>query len=69
MTEALAIHGGPRTISEKFSLYNSYGKEEMEAAREVVESGVLSRFLGGWHEDFFGGEKVRIDVGLVGSEL
>ena len=28
-------------------------------AKNVVESGVLSQFLGAWHEDFYGGTKVK----------
>jgi dTDP-4-amino-4,6-dideoxygalactose transaminase len=59
MSEKLAILGGSPTIPEKFPPYNPYGREEVDAAREVIESGVLSRFLGTWHEDFYGGEKVR----------
>lgn len=55
----LALFGGPKTIQTTFKRYNSMGAEEVEAARRVVESGVLSRFLGAWHEDFYGGEKVR----------
>lgn len=59
MAEKLAILGGPPSIKEAFPAYNTYGPEEVEAAREVVESGVLSKFLGAWHEDFYGGPKVR----------
>lgn len=57
--EKLAIHGGEKAISRTFKRYNSIGKEELQAASEVIESGVLSQFLGCWHEDFFGGPKVR----------
>ena len=35
------------------------GIEEQKAANAVIESGVLSKYLGTWHEDFFGGPKVR----------
>lgn len=55
----LAIFGGEKVIREPFRRYNSMGDEEVQAAKEVVESGVLSKFLGEWHEDFFGGPKVR----------
>jgi perosamine synthetase len=58
-TEKLAIHGGPKTITEPFRRYNPIGKEEVDAAREVVESGVLSKFLGCWDPDFYGGPKVQ----------
>lgn len=55
----LALLGGPKAIPAPFRRYNPIGAEEAEAARRVVESGVLSRFLGVWHEDFHGGPKVR----------
>lgn len=59
MTEKLALFGGPTTVTRPFNRYNPIGKEEVEAARAVVESGVLSQFLGTWHVDFFGGPKVQ----------
>ena len=58
-TEKLALLGGPKTIQSEFKRYNSIGAEEAQAAIEVIESGVLSQFLGAWHEDFYGGPKVR----------
>ena len=59
MNDTLALFGGNRTIGQPLSRYNSIGKEEVEAAKAVVESGVLSQFIGAWHEDFLGGPKVR----------
>lgn len=59
MSETLAIHGGPKTIREPFPAYNPYGPEEAAAAQEVIGSGVLSKFLGAWHDDFYGGPRVR----------
>jgi dTDP-4-amino-4,6-dideoxygalactose transaminase len=58
-SDRLALFGGPKTITESLRRYNPIGTEEVQAAREVVESGVLSQFLGAWHEDFYGGPKVR----------
>ena len=58
-TEALAIFGGRKTITKPFKSYNSIGKEEVEAAKAVVESGVLSQFFGSWEPNFFGGPKVQ----------
>ena len=58
-TEKLALFGGPKTIQNEFRRYNPIGAEEMQAAKEVIESGVLSQFLGVWHEDFYGGPKVK----------
>lgn len=55
----LAIHGGDKIIKNPFVKYNSLGAEEVEAARKVVESGVLSQFIGADDKDFLGGEKVK----------
>ena len=55
----LAVNGGPKTIVSPFKRFNPIGREEVEAAKAVVESGVLSRFLGCWDPDFFGGPKVQ----------
>jgi len=57
--EKLALRGGDKTIQSPFRKYNPIGAEELQAAREVIESGVLSQFIGAWHEDFYGGPKVR----------
>src|SRR5438045_887340 len=58
-TEALALFGGPKTITKRFKRYNPIGAEEVQAAKEVVESGVLSQFIGAWTPDFYGGPRVR----------
>ncbi len=55
----LALFGGPKTIQTEFTRYNPIGIEELQAAKEVIESGVLSQYLGVWHEDFYGGPKVK----------
>lgn len=57
--EKLALFGGKKIINRKFNRYNSIGQEEVDAAKSVVASGVLSKFLGCWHEDFYGGDKVQ----------
>ena len=57
--QKLALFGGPKTVLNEFKRYNPIGIEEVQAATEVIESGVLSKFLGAWHEDFFGGPKVK----------
>ena len=55
----LALMGGTKTIQTPFRKYNPIGTEELQAAKRVIESGVLSQYLGVWHEDFYGGPKVR----------
>jgi dTDP-4-amino-4,6-dideoxygalactose transaminase len=55
----LALFGGPRSIEREFPRYNHIGREEMEAAQRVLQSGVLSRFLGAWDPDFYGGPEVQ----------
>ena len=55
----LALHGGTPTIQTPLRRYNSIGAEEVTAARAVVESGVLSRYLGSSGPDFYGGPKVQ----------
>jgi perosamine synthetase len=55
----LALWGGPKTISAPFEGYNSIGKEELEAAQAVLETGVLSKYLASWSPDFYGGEQVQ----------
>ena len=59
INDTLAILGGPRLINNIFSHYDPLGVEEAKAAQDVIETGVLSRFLGSWAPDFFGGPKVQ----------
>ena len=55
----LAMFGGKKAVRVPLGLYNSIGTEEEKAARNVIEGGVLSQFLGSWHKDFYGGPKVQ----------
>lgn len=55
----LALFGGPKAIPQPFARYNSIGEEERRAVLEVLDSGVLSKFLGCHDPDFFGGPKVQ----------
>ena len=55
----LALNGGKPVIDYSFKKYNSIGKEEKKAVIEVLESGILSDFLGKNHEKFHGGKNVR----------
>jgi dTDP-4-amino-4,6-dideoxygalactose transaminase len=58
-SKKLALLGGPKTITDALQRYNPIGTEEVNAAKAVMESGVLSQFLGAWSPDFLGGPKVR----------
>jgi perosamine synthetase len=55
----LALFGGPKIRTELFPAYRTIGAEEERAVIDVMRSGVLSRFVGGWHPDFYGGPQVR----------
>ncbi|HDY87003.1 MAG TPA: DegT/DnrJ/EryC1/StrS family aminotransferase [bacterium] len=55
----LAINGGPAVRTKTFPAYKVIGEEEKEAVSRVLDSGVLSRFLGCWHSDFYGGPEVQ----------
>ena len=56
----LAVKGGRPVRTKLFPAPNFFGEEEKRAVGEVLDSGVLSGFLGSWHENYFyGGEKVR----------
>ena len=55
----LAINGGIKAIDQTFSVYNTMGPEEVEAASEVVKSGVLSDFVGAPGKNFLGGYNVK----------
>ena len=39
MNTTLALLGGPATITKSFKHYNPIGAEEVQAAKEVIESG------------------------------
>ena len=58
-SESLALEGGEKVIKRQFEKYNSIGDEELAAATEVIQSGVLSQFIGRWGSDFDGGPKVK----------
>ncbi len=39
--------------------YNPIGEEEKQAVQSVLDSGVLSKYIGSWGADFLGGEQVQ----------
>jgi perosamine synthetase len=55
----LAINGGPTVRSKLFPAYRVIGAEEKKAVNRVLDSGILSRYLGCWHDDFYGGPEVQ----------
>ena len=55
----LAINGGSKVRTELFPAHRVIGEEEEEAAVRVLKSGILSRYLGCWHDDFYGGPEVQ----------
>lgn len=55
----LAINGGKPVRTKLFPAYKTIGPEEKQAVNRVLDSGVLSRYRGGWNEDFLGGPEVR----------
>lgn len=57
--EKLAIEGGTPVRSTPFPAYRTIGSEEKAAVAEVMDSGVLSAFLGTWSPEFLGGPRVR----------
>jgi len=57
--EKLAINGGKPVRGKKFPPYITIGEEEKEAVLGVLDSGVLSKYLGCWHKDFYGGSQVK----------
>jgi perosamine synthetase len=59
MASPLAIVGGAPVRRDPFPPQQTIGDEERNAVLEVLDSGILSQFLGEWSEDFNGGPKVR----------
>jgi len=55
----LAINGGKPVRTRPFPRYNTIGKEEKKAVNRVLDSGILSRFLGCWDRDFYGGHEIQ----------
>ena len=55
----LALNGGEPVRRTPFPQYSSIGSEEKHAVMEVLDSTVLSKYLGSWSPDFYGGAKVQ----------
>lgn len=56
---APALVGGEPLTAKAFSAYNTIGESEKLDVMEVLDSGVLSSYLGAATPEFYGGPKVR----------
>src|SRR5262245_61501791 len=57
--QPLAVRGGAPVRAKPFPSPPLYGEAERRAVAEVLDSGVLSGFIGLWGEHFRGGPRVR----------
>lgn len=55
----LSLLGGKPVRKTPFLPYNQIGKEEEKAVARVLRSGILSKYLGAWHPNFYGGKEVK----------
>ena len=55
----LALLGGEPVRKDPFPAHNFIGEQEKQKVMSIMDSGVLSRFLGVWHDDFYGGDEVQ----------
>jgi len=55
----LAVNGGKPIRQQPFPPYVTIGAEEKRAVQQVLDSTVLSQYLGTWSPDFFGGPRVQ----------
>jgi len=55
----LAVNGGSPVRTKLFPPYSVIGEEEKKEVNRVLDSGILSRYLGCWHDDFYGGPEVQ----------
>ncbi|MCX6723041.1 MAG: DegT/DnrJ/EryC1/StrS family aminotransferase [Candidatus Staskawiczbacteria bacterium] len=56
----LAFFGGEPVRTKKFPAYQVIDEEEKKEVNRILDSGVLSRYLGCWEPDFFGGPEVQL---------
>lgn len=55
----LAINGGSKIRASFFPSDNVIGVEEEHAVHRVFQSGVFSKYVASWHENFYGGDEVQ----------
>jgi dTDP-4-amino-4,6-dideoxygalactose transaminase len=58
-TSRLGLKGGEPVRTRPFPAPPALGEAERRAVNAVLDSGVLSQFVGVWSEDFYGGPRVR----------
>ena len=59
MLNKLAINGGTKYIQRDLPLFKSIGSDELEAVTRVINSGVLSAYIGAPGTGFMGGVEVQ----------
>lgn len=59
MNKTLAIQGGQKTIDYQIPKYRTIGDEERQLVNKVLDTGILSDFIGSWHDRFYGGKWVK----------
>ena len=55
----LAILGGQPVVKKPFLPFNTIGKDEKKAVQDVLDTGILSGFVGAPSEEFNGGKYFR----------
>lgn len=55
----LAFLGGSPLREKPFPAYQVIDQTDIDAVTKVMQTGILSRFLGAWHKDFFGGPQIQ----------
>lgn len=55
----LAINGGPKVRTKLFPAHITVDDVEKKRVADVIDSGILSNYLGAYHENFMGGTHVR----------
>jgi perosamine synthetase len=55
----LVINGGEKLRTKPFPAHKYILAEEKAAVNRVMDTGILSKYLGCWHDDFYGGTEVQ----------
>lgn len=55
----LAINGGKPAVTTSFPHFNTFDEAEKQAVNRVLDSGVLSDYIGAWCDQFYGGTEVK----------